>query len=227
MTFLTLLRAVAVALSTFAAASAAALAAFSGRFHETAGATEDAALWAVGCVDTKNARAAQGASPSAARAAAVVTMAFLAAGTAVAQQEPGDIFGDWRMQCEAQQGGGSKCFISHNKVTPDTGNRVVNVNLGYIGPRDAPMLVAFLPLGIDLQAGAVVHIEPGQQVRLSIHMCTSAGCRASVTLDAKTFEALRGATRVVFWVIPYGTDKWVDIPVSVNGLAAGLASLSK
>lgn len=224
MTFLTLLRAVVVALSTFAAASAAALAAFSGRFHKTAGAAEDAAPWAVGCVDTKNAR---GGGRWAARAAAVVTMAFLAAGTAVAQQGAGDIFGDWTVQCEAQQVGGSKCFISQNQVTPDTGNRVVNVNLGYIGPRDAPMMVAFLPLGIDLQAGAVVHIEPGQQVPLSIQSCTAAGCRASAILDAKTFEALRGATGIVIWVVPYGNDNWIDMTVSVKGLAEGLAGLSK
>ena len=227
MTLLPLLRATLVALSSFAtaaAASAAALAAFSGRFQGAARAAEHAAPWAVGCADTKNAR---GGGRWAARAAAVVTMAFLAAGTAVAEPKPGDIFGDWTVQCEAQQGGGSKCFISQNRVTPDTGNRVVNVNLGYFGPGDAPMLVAFLPLGIDLQAGAVVHIEPGQQVRLSMQSCTKAGCRASATLDAKTIEALRGATRIVFWVMPYGTDKWVDMLVSVNGLAAGLASLSK
>lgn len=208
MTILTLLRAAVVALSTFA---------------------EDAAPWAVGCANTKNAR---GGGRWAARAAAVVTMAFLASGTAIAQilattQESGDTFGDWTVQCEAQEGGGSKCFISQNQVTPDTGNRVVNVNLGYIGPRDTPMLVAFLPLGIDLQAGAVVHIEPGQQVPLSMQSCTVAGCRASATLDAKTFEDMRGATRIVIWVTPYGTDNWVDMPLSVKGLAAGLASLSK
>lgn len=143
----------------------------------------------------------------------------------VKKPEAGKMFEDWGVECEAQPDKSEKCFVSQSHFTNPGGQRIVYFRVGYIGPKGEVMVVASLPLGIDIQAGTEIKFEPGPQVSLTIEMCDAGGCRAVATLDAAAQKALREAKKVDILMLPFGNDKVAVVNLSVKGLAAAFASL--
>jgi invasion protein IalB len=141
------------------------------------------------------------------------------------QPEAGKMFGDWGIACEIQVDKTEKCFASQYQFVTESGQRIVNVHVGYFGPKGEAIVVAFLPLGIDLQAGTSIKFEPGPQVALAIETCVPEGCRASALLDAAAQKAVREAKSINILMLPHGKDQLTTIAISVKGLAPAFASL--
>lgn len=141
------------------------------------------------------------------------------------QPEAGKMFGDWGIHCETQIDRSEKCFASQYQFVTESGQRIINVHVGYLGPKGEVMVVAFLPLGIDLQAGTAIKFEPGPQVAFVVETCVPEGCRASATLDAAAQKALREAKAINILMLPHGKDQLTAIAISVKGLAPAFASL--
>lgn len=141
------------------------------------------------------------------------------------QPEAGKMFGDWGIACEIQADKSEKCFASQYQFVTESGQRIINVHVGYFGPKGEAIVVAFLPLGIDLQAGASIKFEPGPQVALAVETCVPEGCRASALLDAAAQKAVREAKAINILMLPHGKDQLTAIAISVKGLAPAFASL--
>jgi len=139
----------------------------------------------------------------------------------------GKTFGDWGIHCEAQADRSEKCFASQYQFVTESGQRVVNVNFGYLGPKGEAKVVAFLPLGIDLQAGTSIKFEPGPQVALVVETCLPEGCRATATLNAAAQKAVRESKEINILILPFGKDQLTALAISVKGLAQAFTSLKK
>lgn len=145
--------------------------------------------------------------------------------SAARRPEKGKLYGDWGVECEAQADRSELCFIQQTHTQNETKQRILSVVVGYIGPRGAPMLIAYTPLGIDLSAGAAIKIEPGPQINLRAQTCVPDGCRVAADLTEQQVAAFRAAKSMAIGIIPWGQTQTTSIAISVNGLAAALASL--
>jgi len=139
--------------------------------------------------------------------------------------EKGKLYGDWGIECETQANKTELCFIQQTHTQSETKQRILSVVVGYIGPRGAPMMVAYTPLGIDLSAGAAIKVEPGPQINLRVQTCVPDGCRVAADLTEQQIAALRVAKSLTIGMIPWGQTQTTNIAISVNGFAAALAAL--
>ena len=164
----------------------------------------------------------------AARAAALVTMAFLAAGTAVGDPTPGDIFGDWVYGCgPAPQGQKPSCFISQTLTLSKEGKaigRMLTMNVASRRDDAGPRVVLLVPWGVDVQQKIQIQVDEGATWETVIQTCVQGGCRSTFNLSDQavtTFKA--GVTaKVAFWTV--GGQRIV-VNVSLWGFTAGLKAL--
>jgi len=156
-------------------------------------------------------------------AAALATL--MLAGTAVAQPSKGQRFGDWGVGCEAPPGGPEKCFVQQSQLLKDGNKRVLNLVIGRFGPSGEAMMVATFPLGINLQFGAAYRLDEQTPQPVKILQCVPDGCIGTVILDPPALERLRAGKKLVFAVLPFGSDKTVAVSASLDGLASALDAL--
>jgi invasion protein IalB len=139
--------------------------------------------------------------------------------------EKGKLYGDWGIECETQADRSELCFIQQTHTQKESNQRILSIVVGYIGPRGAPMMIAYTPLGIDLSAGAAVKVEPGPQINMRIQTCVPDGCRVAADLTEPQLAALRAAKSMAIGMIPWGQTQTTNVVISVNGFAAALAAL--
>lgn len=138
---------------------------------------------------------------------------------------PGTGFGDWQVECEKAADGQSRCFLTQTQLLKDSNVRLLKMSLGYIGAKGEPVLVALLPLGLDLRAGVVMRLDDGGEAPLPFQQCVQDGCIASARLDAKGLTAFMKAKTLRLGVMPYAGAQSVTMVISLKGVAAGLEAL--
>jgi invasion protein IalB len=171
----------------------------------------------------KDAPPAQGAVPTKPAAAPATTPAKTPA--AAPAPAAGKVYEDWGIYCEAQADKSEKCFAAQYQFVTDSGQRLINVNVGFFGPRNEATVVVFLPLGIDLAAGAAIKFDPGPRVPLGIVTCVPEGCRATAALDAAALKAMREAKAITVGFRPFASEQTMNLAISVKGLAQAFAAL--
>jgi len=153
---------------------------------------------------------------------------ILAAAFAVqAKPERGKAFGDWVVDCETTPDGKESCFISQTQTMQQQqqSGRLIKLSIGYIGPAGKPAMVAILPLGIWLPAGAAYQVEGQAQKPLTLQRCVAEGCIASAELDEATLGQMRKAKSLSVGLKADAAGQTIVIPVSLKGFDAGLKSL--
>ncbi|MDQ0534953.1 invasion associated locus B family protein [Azospirillum picis] len=167
--------------------------------------------------------------PSAWAGALAALPLLIAAGAPALAVEPGKGFGDWQSECETPADGKPRCFVSQTRVVQDQQSgqptRLLKVSVGYLAPDGKPVMVAILPLGIDLRAGAALRIDDGAPLALALQQCLQEGCIANMALDDKALNALRKSKGAQILLRPYNGQQTVAIPVSTKGITDGLAAL--
>lgn len=138
---------------------------------------------------------------------------------------PGARFGDWGIACEPEPDGGRRCFAQQSQMLREVNKRVLNLVIGTLGPAGEPIMVATLPLGLNLQIGGAYRVDDQPAQPLVFHHCTPAGCVSLVRLTPATLDHLRHGRALAFSFQPFGTDKTVAVTVSLKGLDQALAAL--
>jgi len=138
---------------------------------------------------------------------------------------PGTGFGDWQVECENAADGQPRCFLAQTQLLKESNVRLLKMSVGYIGAKGEPVLVALLPLGLDLRAGVVMKLDNGDEAPLPFQQCLQDGCVASTRLDAKALAAFAKAKTLRLGVMPYAGTQSVTMVVSLKGVAAGLDAL--
>lgn len=135
----------------------------------------------------------------------------------------GKTFDDWVVVCERPKDAkDEKCFAQQNQQTSD-GNMVLRVSVGNIGPKGEPIMIALMPLGINLSAGAAYKIDEGDQVPFFLHQCTALGCQGAA--QVKDLKALFTAKKIIIGMMPWGSSETFAIAVSPKGLKTAIDSL--
>ncbi len=140
-----------------------------------------------------------------------------------ATSDHGKIFQDWVIECE-KSGKGEKCAVSQDQSLENKG-RIIKFSVGYIGPNNAPKIIAMLPLGISIQAGAAYMTDRGVQMPLQLQQCVASGCMATAMLTPETLNELRDASEVRVGVVPSGTSQTMLINLSMKGFRAAFDTL--
>ena len=165
-----------------------------------------------------------------AKLAACLAVVALASGIAPALSKPekGKVFGDWVIECEPGSDGAEQCFASQTQTKTEKDEkpvRLLKLSIGYIGPKGAPAMVAILPLGIFIPAGAAYQVDSGPQKPLLIQRCLPQGCIAATTVDERSLAALRRGNRLLLGVKTEASGQTMTIPVSLKGIDAAIKSL--
>lgn len=134
-------------------------------------------------------------------------------------------FDDWFIEC-GQGDQAKRCYATQELTAQGADRaRVLKFSVGYIGPKGEPMVVALLPLGIDLHTGAAFAIDGKDQIGLDLQQCLGEGCVGIAVLQEPTLRTLMDAKQVVVGMRPFGGGQTVTVPVSPKGLKAALGSL--
>lgn len=145
--------------------------------------------------------------------------------TPARRPEKGKVFGDWGIECEVQADRSELCFIQQTHTAKESNQQILSISFGYIGPRNAPLIVVYTPLGIDVASGAAIKIDAAAQMPMRVQTCVPNGCRAVVQLNDQQVAQLRAAKAIIVGIVPWGQTETTSIGISTNGLAPALAAL--
>lgn len=139
--------------------------------------------------------------------------------------EKGKVYGDWGTYCETPPNGNKQCFISQVQLNPKGGQQVLKISVGYLGPKGEPMVVAMLPLGISIPAGAAFKIDEETQHALNLQSCMPDGCIGNLILDKDTMKQILGGKTMRVGIVPVNDHSTITINVSMNGFKDGFNAL--
>jgi len=160
--------------------------------------------------------------------ALLLTGASANAETKNEKNDKAKVFKDWVIECETTPAKTELCFASQNQTMKEGAGRLLKVSIGYIGPKGEPTIVAMLPLGIYLPAGAAFKVgEAKTQTQLVIQSCTTGGCSSVARLDDKIVSALLTEKDMTIGVKSSQNGKTLAIKVSLNGFKQAFETLKK
>ena len=139
----------------------------------------------------------------------------------------GDRIGAWTFQCQAISADQNVCALVQAVLNKKTNKQVMRAVIRSVGAGKAQKMGLFitLPLGIFLAPGVAGKVDEGKQFSFVLQACREGGCEAAIELDSKLQKAMKsGKTLVVGFKTSAGADA-VGIPLSLNGITAGLAAL--
>lgn len=149
--------------------------------------------------------------------------------------------GAWTLRCEnrpeppasqsdggdtadASGGASRQCFIFQNVVMKQSGQRVVNIAIGFLPGTAQPIAVLTLPLGISLPPGARLMVEGTGTLEFLIERCVPAGCRAGGSISPSLREAMSSADTATV-AFQDGSRQDITVDLSLEGFADALVAL--
>jgi invasion protein IalB len=164
-----------------------------------------------------------------ARFAGAVLAALLAlvatAGTAAAQGELREAFGDWQMRCEQPAGApAEQCAIVQNVTAEDRENVGLTVIFLRTADGQVELLRVLAPLGVLLPSGLGLVIDDEDVGRAGFVRCLPNGCIAEIVLEEELVARLRGGDVATF-IIFQTPEEGIGIPISLDGFSEGFDAL--
>ena len=137
---------------------------------------------------------------------------------------PKQTFESWLLACE---GGRPLCYISQSIQLTETGQRILRVAAGNLGPEGQPILHLTVPLGIHLPLGVALRVDEGPQHKAEVQTCTADGCEATLLLDTELLAALNDGklTQVAF--LDAVTRRQITVAVPMAGFRQAHTALQQ
>ena len=147
-----------------------------------------------------------------------------------AAPKDGQAFEDWMVKCEggAGQGGdgtAERCFAFQNIVYTQSGERLVTLAAGYLGPKGEPWIALTVQLGVFLPAGVAVKVDEEQRFDVPFKICTAKGCEAGNPLDEVLLRTMKSGLVARIAYLDGITRRQITVPVSLKGFAAAFRTL--
>jgi invasion protein IalB len=135
-------------------------------------------------------------------------------------------FGDWGKRCEQGQAGKEVCFLFQSATSNEDGRVVLRVRVGYKpDTEDTLLMVATVPLGAMLPAGAALVLEGEEPVKMIYLACAAEGCITTGTpLPETVIAAMKKGEKASVRIVTLNKQV-VALPVSLKGFSEGLATL--
>lgn len=159
-------------------------------------------------------------------AAGLLSAVLSWSGLAAAQGADGQVFKDWRLQCQdnAQAPNGRFCTIVHAMKDQKTDQTVAQLNIGYPLGQQAPTAVATVPLAVRLPPGLGIRIDNSAVKTFPYEFCTQGGCQAQIHLDATMVANLKAGSGGHL-IIQLPSGETATIAFSLSGFTAAFAAL--
>ena len=84
-----------------------------------------------------------------------------------------------------------------------------------------------LPLGVDLQPGAVIRVDEEEEIQLPYLQCTQAGCALSMPMDEKLLTSLKMGRELLVGFRALGASSMTILSVTLNGFTKAFSALEK
>ena len=153
--------------------------------------------------------------------------ALLSSTVSHAQPADGDAFGNWLVNCETDDESGRQgCFLVQNLVLRESGQRVLQIAIGYVAEAPEPIALISLPLGISLPPGTTLKIDELEPTRIAVERCEPNGCRAGVKLGAELLKTFINGNQLTI-TFHDAKRQPIDVPLSLKGIEDGLTALSE
>jgi invasion protein IalB len=152
---------------------------------------------------------------------------LLFSSAAYADVKAGDRFDDWVYECDAESFKEEVCALTHTLMDEEGKNRIIKLTLGRLGKQGELALVALVPLGIYLPGGIIGTVDTGQPFSFTLRTCTELGCEGVVMVDQKLRWKLKAGKTLAIKFMARPRSEAIMLPVSLNGLSAGLEVLDK
>ena len=149
--------------------------------------------------------------------------------TSVQAAEPVKLpqFGDWDKRCEKGLDDKEICYILQTATNTESGQRIMQVRIGFSPNSPDPVMVAILPLGAMLPAGAAFVVEGVEPLKMPFLACAQEGCTTMGQLIPPALlvamkKGDKGAVRVMLL-----NKKVVNLPVSLKGFTRAYNEIKK
>lgn len=137
--------------------------------------------------------------------------------------------GDWVVRCFAVQNE-SPCDMFQELQDENSKQRVLSVSLAYVPSRDQHVMQIAVPLGIGIQAGAVIKTDSYASPKLPYRRCDQVGCYIEMIFGNDQVAKLAGAGNSASVNIVADDGKPYALKFSLNGFAGAhdaMAGLAK
>lgn len=151
---------------------------------------------------------------------------LLAALIAHAQSATDTAFQDWMLKCEGQGRAAQKCYVFQTLQLQQTGQRVLTVVVGNLGPNGARIAHFTAPLGIHLPAGVTLKIDDGEPFAATVETCAADGCKFTIPLDDPFLRSLQRGRVLRVGFLDSVTRRQITVAVSLVGFADAFAALA-
>ncbi len=84
-----------------------------------------------------------------------------------------------------REGAPERCFIVQDIALKESGQRLLQVAVGYPDEGTRPIAIVTVPLGILLPAGVGLAVDDAEGVRFPVQYCIALGCRSQIALDER------------------------------------------
>jgi invasion protein IalB len=161
-----------------------------------------------------------------------ILFALAIAGTQVIAAEPAAAEKPWSVRCNKDEKGKEisepkrgNCEIFQRLVVKDTGQRFVEVAIGFPKEKESARGIIVVPLGILLQPGMSMKIDGGKEYKFQARYCDNNGCFGYVDLNDALLESLRKGSKltVSFQAL---NKKQINVEVTLKDFATSLTQVS-
>ena len=149
-------------------------------------------------------------------------LAALTALPAMAQDRTMATFGDWSLRCEA---GPPRNCETATTLSNQERRPMAQIVLGRLNPQAPVLVMAHLPLNVQLPAGVRLALD-GAPIVLQYQRCVPQGCFATIAVDDALMRRLRAEPAGARLVFQDATQREVTLPVSMRGFNQAQAALA-
>ena len=150
------------------------------------------------------------------------------AAPAAAAAEP-QKFGDWLLRCEARgEGQGELCYLHQtlNYSKDNVSGTLLDIKIGALGEGKELYAIIMLPLGLNIQSGAIIKADDGEYTPLIIQTCTNEGCRSVGQVSKDLLWGFRQGKVLKVAFVPFRSTKTLVVEASLTGFTAAYKALT-
>lgn len=163
------------------------------------------------------------------RRVAVTIAMCIALALPASAQDGADLqtFGDWQILCDPVGEEGEQCALSQYVVAEDREEVRLNAFFFYPPEDSETLLLSILvPLNVILTRRLGMQIDDEARQQFDFIRCSDAGCLVSIEVDDSLRTAFQNGNEALFLFFFEDTEG-VGLPVSLNGITAGLEALPR
>ena len=160
-------------------------------------------------------------------AIAAMSAPWTIAAPAAASTEP-QKFGDWFVRCEARsEGQGELCYLNQtlNYKRDNVSGRLLDIKIGAFSEGKELFTLIMLPLGLNLESGAIIQADDGETTPLPLQTCTNDGCRSVAPVSKDLLWGFRQGKVLKVGFVPFGSKQPMVVKASLNGFTAAYKTL--